>query len=147
MVRSTSLHAYKFRCICFWLYAMFSYILCLFLFYVDVRITCSHACVMLLGYALLGSMCLCVYFHAIWLDPSLHVLICLDLCSSMSMCKVPTCLHVCFYAYMSRSMFSHAYVLGSMFSTCFMSSFMCLCAPCHVCVPRPRLCLSGNVLL
>ena len=28
-----------------------------------------------------------------------------------------------------------------------MLSFMCLCAPCHVCVPRPRLCLSCHVLL
>ena len=65
---------------------MFSYILCTFLFYVDVRVTCSHACMMLLGYALLGSMCLCVYFHTIWLDLSLHMLICLDSCSFMFMC-------------------------------------------------------------
>ena len=40
---------------------MFSYILCLFLFYVDVRVTCSHACMMLLGYALLGSVMLLGY--------------------------------------------------------------------------------------
>ena len=31
--------------------------------------------------------------------------------------------------------------------TCFILSSMCLCAPCHVCVPRPRLCLSCHVLL
>ena len=31
------------------LYAMFSYALFLFLFYVDVRVTCSHACMMLLA--------------------------------------------------------------------------------------------------
>ena len=37
------------------------------------------------GYALLGSICLCVYFHAIWLDPCLHMLICLDPCSFMFM--------------------------------------------------------------
>ena len=48
---------------------------------------------------------------------------------------------------MFRSMFPHACVLESMFSTCFMPSSMCLCAPCHVCVPRPRLCLSCHVLL
>ena len=107
-------------------------------------LTCLYDVV---GYALLGSMYLCVYFHDIWLDPCLHMLICLVSCSSMFMCQVPTCLHVCFYAYMSRSMFSHAYVLGSMFFTCFMLSFMSLCAPCHVCVPRPRLCLSCHVLL
>ena len=58
-----------------------------------------------------------------------------------------TCWHACFYAYMSRFMFSHAYMLGSMFSTCFILSSMCLCAPCHICVLRPRLCLSCHVLL
>ena len=31
------------------LYAMFSYALFLFLFYVDVRVICSHACMMLLA--------------------------------------------------------------------------------------------------
>ena len=77
-------HILRFTCLGF--YAMFFYVLCLFLFYVDVRVTCSHACMMFLGNALLGSMCLCVYFHVIWLDPSLHMLICLDSCPSMSMC-------------------------------------------------------------
>ena len=48
---------------------------------------------------------------------------------------------------MLRSMFPHACVLVSMFSTCFMLSSMCLCAPCRVYVPRPRLCLSCHVLL
>ena len=48
---------------------------------------------------------------------------------------------------MFRPMFPHACVRGSMFSTCFVLSSMCLCAPCHVCVPRPRLCLSCHVLL
>jgi len=44
-------------------------------------------------------------------------------------------------------MFSHAYVLGSIFFTCFILSSMCLCAPCHVCMPRPRLYFSCHVLL
>ena len=95
------------------------------------------------------------------------------------------CLHSCFYAYMSRSMFSHAFMLGFVFfhvfmltsicldvhsydymqismlicvdwcvymlrlvfSTCFMLSSMCLCTPCHVCVPTPKLCLSCHVRL
>ena len=35
----------------------------------------------------------------------------------------------------------------SMFSTCFMLYSICLCAPCHVCVPSPRLCLSCHVPL
>ena len=90
---------------------------------------------------------LCIYFHAIWLDPCLHMLICLDSCSSMIMCQVSTRLHACFHAYVSRSMLSHACVLGSMFSTCFMPSSLCLCTPCHVYVLRPRLCLSCHVLL
>ena len=34
-----------------------------------------------------------------------------------------------------------------MSSTCFILSSMCLCAPCHVCVPRPQPCLSCHVLL
>ena len=117
------------------------------LFQVDVRVTCSHTCMMLQAMPCLDLCVLCVYFHAIWLDPCLHMLICLDLCSSMSMCQVSICLHICLYAYMTRSMFSHAYVLGSMFSTCFILSSMCSCALCHVCVPRPRLCLSYHVLL
>ena len=126
--------------ICLDLYALylmpcFLMLFFLFLLYVDVRVTCSHACMMLLAMPCLDLRVLCVYFHAIWLDPCLHMLICLDSCSSMSMCKVSMCLHVCFYAYMSRSRFSHAYVLGSMFSTCFKLSFMCFCTPFHVCVP------------
>ena len=117
------------------------------LFQVDVRVMCSHACMMLLAMPCLDLCVLCVYFHAIWLDPCLHMLICLDPYSSMSMCQVSTCLHVCFYACMTRSMFSHAYVLRSMFSTCFILSPICSCTPCHVCVPRPRLSLSFHVLL
>ena len=93
-------------------------------------LTCLYDVV---GYALIGSMYLCVYFHAIWLDHCLHMVICLDPCSSMSMCQASTCLHTCFYAYMSRSMLSHANVLGSMSSTCFMLSSMCFCASCYVC--------------
>ena len=50
------------------------------------------------------------------------MLICLDLCFHMLMC-----LDLCF--------------------ACFMPSSMYLCTPCHVCVLRPRLCLSCHVLL
>ena len=35
-------------------------------------LTCLYDVV---GYALLGSMYLCVYFHAIWLDLCFHMLI------------------------------------------------------------------------
>ena len=68
-------------------------------------LTCLHDVV---SYALLGSMCWYVYFHAIWLDPCFHMLICLDSCSSMLMKQACTCWCVCFYAYLSWSMFSHA---------------------------------------
>ena len=43
---------------CFMLYVMFSYALFLFLFYVDVRVTCSYDCMMLLAMPYLD---LCVY--------------------------------------------------------------------------------------
>ena len=49
------------------------------------------------GYALLGSMCLCVYFHVIWLDPCLHVRICLDLCFHMLVCLDLCSLHALCY--------------------------------------------------
>ena len=56
------------------------------------------------------------------LDLGFHMLICPDLCSYMLMCL-------------------------DLYSTYFMPSSMCLYAPCHVCVLRPRLCLSCHVLL
>ena len=62
-----------------------------------------------------------------------------------------TCLDVHLHAYMHISMLIHVdwcvYMLRSMFSTRFIPSSMCLCAPCHVCVPRSKLCLSCHVLL
>ena len=95
-------------------------------------LTCLYDVV---GYALLGSMYLCIYFHDIWLGPCLHTLVCLDSCSSMSMCKVSTCLHVCFYAYMSRSMFftclcASIYVLYKLYAIfhVLVRSMPCLCA-------------------
>ena len=133
---------------CSMLYAMFSYALFLFLLYVDIRVTCSHAYMILLAMPYL-DLCVCVYFHAIWLDPCLHMLICLDSCSSMFMCQASTCLCACFYAYMSRSMFympmcldlcslhalyylSCAYALHAM-SMCldlgYVCHAMCYCSP------------------
>ena len=66
-------------------------------------LTCLYDVV---GYALLGSMCSCVYFHDIWLDPCIHMLICLNSCSSMICAKflhvymhvsMPRCLDLCFH--------------------------------------------------
>ena len=89
---------------------------------VDVRVMCSHARCHVYGYALLRSMCSYAFCHVLCLDPHPYMLICLDLCVHMVVC-----LDLC--------------------SIFFMPSFMCLCALCHVCVPRPRLCLSCHVLL
>ena len=50
---------------CFVIYAVFSYVLFLFLLYVDVRVTCSHACMMSLAMPCLDLCVLCVYFHVI----------------------------------------------------------------------------------
>ena len=57
-------------------------------------LTCLYNVV---GYALLGSMCLCVYFHDIWLDPCIHTHICLVSCSSMPMCLNLYSLHALCY--------------------------------------------------
>ena len=64
----------------------FSMFCSFFFLYVDDRITCSHDCTLLSAMPYLDLCVLRVYFHVIWLDPCLHMLICLDSCSSMSMC-------------------------------------------------------------
>ena len=130
----------------FMLYAMFSHALFIFLLYVDIRVTRSHACMMLLAMPC-SNLCVlpilpCYRFrslssHAYMLG---FTFFCVYVLGS-------TCSHACFYSHMSRSMFSYVCVLWSMVSTCFMPSSTCLCAPFHVCMPRPRLCLSCHVLL
>ena len=66
--------------------------------------------------------CLYVFHMLACLDLCFHMLICLDLCFHML-----ACLDLC--------------------SICFMPSSMCLCTPRHVCMLRPRLCLSCYVPL
>ena len=61
----------------------------LFLFYVDARVTCSRACMMLLAMPCLDLFVYSYVHMTIWLDPCLHMLICLDLCSSMPLCLHP----------------------------------------------------------
>ena len=97
--------------------------LCLAWIYV---FTCIFPCYMVRSLSSHAYMLGFMFFHVYVLG--LYLLMCMFLC-------------------LSRSMFSHAYVLGSMFSTGFILSSMCLCAPCNVCVPRPRLCLSCHALL
>ena len=69
------------------------------LFKVDIRVTCSHACMMLLAMPCLDLCALCVYFHVIWLDHCLHMLMCLDLCSQHDLCHLPCvcALHAMFF--------------------------------------------------
>ena len=80
MLRSTSLNAYMCRSTCLGFYAMFSYVLFLSLLYVDVKVTYSHACTMLLATRL------CVFCRVSCLDLYPYMSMCLDLCSTMSMC-------------------------------------------------------------
>ena len=81
MLRSTSLHAYMSRSTYVGFYSMFSYVLCLFQSQVDVRVTCSHVFMILLAMPCLDLCVSYIYFHDIWLDPCLHMHICLDSCS------------------------------------------------------------------
>ena len=105
---------------CYWLWlAWVTVSMCLFPCYM-IRSLSSHA--YMLGF---------VFFYAFMLTS--------------------TCLDVHSYGYMHISMLicvdRCVYMLGFMFFTCFILSSMFLYAPCHVCVPRPRLCLSCRVLL
>ena len=114
---------------------MLSHDLFIFLLHVDVRVSCSHACMMF-------WLCLArIYVF-------MHILPCYKVRSLSSHTSRlgftffhvyvlgSTCLHACFYAYISRSMHSYACVLRFILSTCFMLSSMCSCIPYHVCVPR-----------
>ena len=87
-------------------------------------------------------MCLYGFFHVLCLDPHPYMLICLDSRSSLFMC-----LDLRFHMFACLNLGFHMLVCLDLCSACFMPSSMCLCAPCHVCVPRPRLCLSCHVLL
>ena len=73
-------------------------------------LTCLYDVV---GYALLGSMCLCVYFLAIWSDPCLHMFLCLYVQT-----YVFTCLCVQIYV---------LYILYAIFHV-LVCTMPCLCA-------------------
>ena len=91
-------------------------------------LTCLYDVV---GYALLRPMCLCVYFHAIWFDPCLHMLIFIFFHVYVLTFYMFACTF--FYAYVSRSMFPHVCVLGSMLYMLYaifhvlVCSMACLC--------------------
>ena len=87
----------------FMLYNMFSYVLFLFLLYVNVRVTFSYACLM--SMVMLCSMCSCAFLHVLCLDPHLHMFICLDSRSSMFMCQ-PSRIHTRYHAHARSTFFT-----------------------------------------
>ena len=145
MLRSTSIHAYKFRSTCLGFYAMFHLFHSSLCFSLMLGL-CAHMLDIPSMVMLCSDLCVCKLFATFYawirirtcLYAWIHVLPCL--CASFHM---PThvlpclCLDLCF----------HMLVCSDLCSAFFMPSSMCLCALCHVCVPRPRLCLSCHVLL
>ena len=131
MLRSTSLHAYMFRSTCFIPYAVFSYALFLFFLQVDVRVTCSHACMMLLAMPCL-DLHVCMYIlcsHAyIYVFTCLYAWICVLSCFYLHI-HMLTCTFTCLHAYirtsMCRSMFSTFLDRCSLHTLCYLS---CACA-------------------
>ena len=126
-----------------------SYVLCLFLFYIDVRVTCSYACMMLLAMPCLdlciyvfipmlyGQIlvftclydwihvlpCLCAKFPHVYMHVSMTI--CLDLCFHMPMCLDLFSLHALCYI-------PCACVLHAMFVCLdlgYVCHAMCYCSP------------------
>ena len=150
MLRSMFLHVHMFRSTCLGFYAMFFYVLFLFLLCVDVRVTYSHAWYHVYGYVLLRSTRLvCMFYAPMPISESSHACILGFMFYHVYMLNfyMFTCMFLCLYAYMPISMLLYACVFGSILSTCFMLFSMCLCALCHVPVSRPKLCLSCHALL
>ena len=140
---SMSLHAHIFRFTCLGFYAMFP-LFCSFLFFALMIGLCAHVldtmsmgmlfpCFVLRSASVHAYMLGFTFFHVYML--SFHML--------THFLRMP----------MPRSMFMyldlrfHMLVCLDLWFACFIPSSMCLCAPCHVCVPRPRLCFSCHVLL
>ena len=118
MLRSMLLHAYMFRSMCLGFYAMspwfcsslcFALMLGLYAYMLDIMsmvMPCLDLCVYVLFSMFLAYIYICTCLYS-WI----HVLPCL--CAKLSH------VHMCVAMPMSRSRFSHACVLGSMFFTCF----------------------------
>ena len=148
VLRSTSLHAYMFRSICFIPYAMFSYALCLSFFLcwclglhahmLDIMSTAMpcldiHVC--------MHVLCSYAYVHVS------HMLVCLGLRSPMPLCYIymlrciSICLHAHFHACMCRSVCLHVLISVLYHALChhlcacmLQAMFMCLTLDlvCHV---------------
>ena len=149
MLRSTSLHAYMFRFTWFRLYAMFSYVLCLFCsrlvlgLHAHMLVWYCRLCLawiyvfyvfisMLYGYILVFT-CLYAWIHVLpslcvkYLHVYMHVSmpICLDLCFHMLVCLNLCSLHALCY-------FSCACALHAMFVCLdlgYVCHAMCYCSP------------------
>ena len=105
----------------------------MFYAYIYIR-TCLYAWIHVLP-------CLCACFHMFT-----HTLPCLCLCLDLHFYML-VCSNLGFHMLVCPNLCSYMLVCLDLCFTCFMPSSMCLCAPCHVCVLRPRLCLSCHVLL
>ena len=126
-----------------------SYVLCLFLFYIDVRVTCSYACMMLLAMPFLD---LCIYVFIPMLYGQILVFTCLYAWIHVLPClcarflhvymhvSMPICLDLCFHMPMCLDLFSlHALcyipcacVLHAMFVCLdlgYVCHAMCYCSP------------------
>ena len=133
MLRSTSLHAYMCRSTCLGFYAMFSYVLFLSLLYVDVKVTYSHACTMLLATRLCFLPCFMprsisvhvyvlgfVFYHVHVLN--FYMFVCTFLCL-YAQTYVFTCL--CAQIYVSTCLCAWIFVLYMIYVL--VRSMPCLC--------------------
>ena len=149
------LHAYMFRSTYLGVYAMFPWFCPSFCFMLMIRVMCSHARIMsmvMLCLDLCARMLFARFYAQIRIRTCLHawihVLPCLGASFHMFTHALPClCLDLHFHMFICLDLCSYMLMCLDLFSICFMPSSMCLCAPCHVCVPRPRLCLSCHVLL
>ena len=117
------LHACMFRSTCLGFLCHVSFVRSSFGFVLMLGL-CAHMLdIMSMVMLLLRSMCSCAFRYVLCLDPHPYMLICLDSRSSMFMCKLSH-FHTRCHAYMFGSMFSHACVLGFMFSHAYMSRSM-----------------------
>ena len=150
MLISTSFHAYMFRSTCLGFYAMFPLFRSSLCFVLMLGL-CAHMLHIMSMVMLCSNLCVCMPFATFYAQ------ICIRTCL-YAWIRVLPCLCASFHMPtrvampMPRSMFMyldlcfHVLVCSDLRSACFMPSSMCLCVPCHVCVPRPRLCLSCHVL-
>ena len=146
MLRSISLHAYLFRSTCLGLLCHVSLVWFLSLLCVDVRL-CTHMLYIMSMVMLHSDLCVRVLFAMFYTQ--IYIRTCLYAWIQVLPCLCAKFLHVYMYVSMHICLDQcfHMLVCLDLCFACFMLSSMCLCAPCHIYVPKPRLCLSCHVLL